>query len=108
MIQNDQRRKQIANMFAKAVICCKDQQSKQIANNYVCQGSDLQRSAEQTMDLLQLSDQVVHNCQTGEQLMHWDMLNKENSNMVALFKMSQYGDFVPGVCSATKGPLQKW
>ena len=68
------------------------QRSAEQANcKYGCQGSDLQRSAEQTMDLLQLSDQVVQNCQTGEQMMHWDILNKENnySNMVALFKMSQ-------------------
>ena len=56
---------------------------------YGCQSSDLQRSTEQTMDLLQLSDQLEQNCQTGEHMMHWDMLNKENSNMVALFKMSQ-------------------
>ena len=35
---------------------------------------------------LQLSDHVV---QTGEQMTPWDMLNKENSNMVALFNMSQ-------------------
>ena len=66
------------------------QRSAEQANcKYGCQGSDLQRSAEQTMNLLQLSDQVVQNCQTGEQMMHWDMLNKENSNMVALFKMFQ-------------------
>ena len=28
------------------------------------------------MGPLQLSDHVVHDRQTGEQMMHWDMLNK--------------------------------
>ena len=39
--------------------------------------------------LLQLSNHVVQNCHTGEQMTHWDMLNKENSNLVAFFNMSQ-------------------
>ena len=34
-----------------------------------------------------LSDDVVQNRHTGEQMMHWDMLNKEN--LVAFFNMSQ-------------------
>ena len=38
------------------------------------------------MGPLQLSDHVVQNRLTGEQMMHWDMLNKETSNLVALFK----------------------
>ena len=29
------------------------------------------------------------NRQTGEQMTHWDMLNKENSNIVALFNLYQ-------------------
>ena len=37
------------------------------------------------MGHLQLSDHVVQNRQTGEQMMQWDMLNKENSNLVAFF-----------------------
>ena len=39
--------------------------------------------------LLLLSDHLVQNRQTGEQMTHWDKLNKENSNLVALFIMSQ-------------------
>ena len=42
-----------------------------------------------SMGPLQLSDHVVQNHQTGEQMTHWDMLNIENSNWVALFNMSQ-------------------
>ena len=41
------------------------------------------------MGLLQLSNHVVQNCQTGEQMMYWEMLNKVNSNLVALFNKSQ-------------------
>ena len=41
------------------------------------------------MGILRLSSQVVQNRQTGEQLTHWNMLNKENSNLLALFNMSQ-------------------
>ena len=41
------------------------------------------------MDHLQLSDHVGQNLQTGKQMTHWDMLNKENSNLVALLNMSQ-------------------
>ena len=37
------------------------------------------------MGPLQLSDHVVQNRRTGEQMTHGDMLNKENSNLVALF-----------------------
>ena len=39
--------------------------------------------------LLQLSDQVVQNQQSGGQMTYWDMLNKETSNLVALFNMFQ-------------------
>ena len=31
-----------------------------------------------------LSNHVVQNCQTGEKVMGWDILNKENSNLLAL------------------------
>ena len=41
-----------------------------------------------TMGLLQLSNHVVPDPQSGEQITHWDMLNKENSNMAALFHTS--------------------
>ena len=41
------------------------------------------------MGPLQLSDHVVQNRQTGEQMTHWVMLNKGNSNLVAFFNMSQ-------------------
>ena len=65
------------------------------------------------MGLLQLSNHVVQNRQTGEQATHWDMLNKENSNLVALFNISipivsfalQLGYFVPHDHSAATGPL---
>ena len=40
------------------------------------------------MGPLQMSDYVVRNRQTREQMTHWDMLNKENSNLVALSNMS--------------------
>ena len=49
------------------------------------------------------------NRQTGEQMTHGDMLNKENSNLVALFNMSQcvicspVWQFVPRDRSAAKG-----
>jgi len=36
------------------------------------------------MGPLQLSNHMVQNRQTGEQMMHWDMPNKENSNLAAL------------------------
>ena len=63
------------------------------------------------MGLLQLSNHVVQNGHTGEQMTHWDMLNKENSNFVASLTCPsasfalQYGNFVPRDCSAAKGPL---
>ena len=60
---------------------------------------------------LQLSDHVVQNRQTGEQMTHGDMLNKEKSKLVALFNMSQcvicspVWRFVPRDRSAAKGPF---
>ena len=51
------------------------------------------------------------NRQTGEQMMHWDMLNKENSNLVALLTCPsasfahQFGGFVPRDRSAAQGPF---
>lgn len=59
------------------------------------------------MGLLQLSDHVVPNRQRGEQMTHWDMLNKENSNMMALFNMSPcvICSPVPRDCSVAKGPF---
>ena len=63
------------------------------------------------MGLLQLSNHVVQNRHTGEQMTHWDMLNKENIQIWWLsltcpsaFAL-QYGDFVPRDCSAAKGLL---
>ena len=41
------------------------------------------------MGHLQLSNHMVQNRHTGKQMTHWDMLNKENSNLVAFFNMSQ-------------------
>ena len=38
------------------------------------------------MGLLQLSNHVVQNRLTGEQMTHWDVLNEENSNSVASFR----------------------
>ena len=61
------------------------------------------------MGLLQLSNHTVQNRQTGEQMPHWDMLNKENSNLVDCLTCPstsfalQFGDFVPRDCSAAKG-----
>jgi len=46
---------------------------------------------------------------TGEQMTHWDILNKENSHLVAFFNISQcviclpVWRFVPCDCSAAKG-----
>ena len=57
------------------------------------------------MGPLQLGSHMVQNRQTGEQMTHWDMLNKENSNLVPLFNMSQCV-IVPRDCSAAKGPLK--
>ena len=42
-----------------------------------------------TMGPWQLSVHVLQYRQTCEQMRHWDMLNKENSNLVALLNMSQ-------------------
>lgn len=41
------------------------------------------------MSPLQPSDHAARNRQTGEQTTHWAMLNKGNSNLVALFNISQ-------------------
>ena len=41
------------------------------------------------MGPLQLSDHVVLNRQTGEQLTNWDMLNKTTKFEFSLFDMSQ-------------------
>ena len=40
------------------------------------------------MGYLQLSDHVVQNLQTGEQMTHWDMLNKATKFEFSLFYMS--------------------
>ena len=42
-----------------------------------------------TMGPWQLSDHVLQYRQTGEQMTPWDMLNKENSNLVTLLNMAQ-------------------
>ena len=63
------------------------------------------------MGPLQLSGSRGSTRQTGEQMMHWDMLNKENSNLVALLTCPsasfahQFGGFVPRDRSAVKGPF---
>ena len=61
---------------------------------------------------LQMNDHVVQNRQTGQHKTHYDMLNKENPNLVAFpFNMSQWvicspvWRFVPRDRSAAKGPL---
>ena len=38
---------------------------------------------------LQLSDHVVQNHQTGEQVMHWDMFNKATKFEISLFNTAQ-------------------
>ena len=60
------------------------------------------------MGPLQLSDQVLQNGKNGEQMTHWDMLNKSthlNSLCSTWPSALQFGDFVPRDCSAAKGPL---
>ena len=42
-----------------------------------------------SMGPLQLSNHVVQNRQIGEHMTHWAILNKDNSNLVALFNMPQ-------------------
>ena len=67
-------------------------------------GSNQERlwfECQQPMGPLQLSNHVVQNRQSGDQMMHWDMLNKEKSNLMAFFNLTsasfalQFGDFVP-------------
>lgn len=67
-------------------------------------GSNQERlwfECQQPMHPLQLSDHVLENRRGGDQMMHWDMLNKENSNLMAFFNLTsasfalQFGDFVP-------------
>ena len=41
------------------------------------------------MGPLQLSDHVVQNRQTGEQMVHWDMFNEATKFEFSLFKMAQ-------------------
>ena len=40
--------------------------------------------------LLQLSNHMVQNRQTGEQMSHWDLLNKATKFEFSLFNISQY------------------
>ena len=63
------------------------------------------------MGLLQVSNHVMQNRQTGDQAMPWDMLNKENSNWwlcltypIVSFAL-QLGFFAPYDHSAATGPL---
>ena len=63
------------------------------------------------MSLLRLSDHEVQTRQTGEQMTHWDMLNKATKFKLSLFNMSQcviahlFAEFVPHDRSTTIGPL---
>ena len=50
------------------------------------------------MGPLHLSDHVVQNCQTGEQMMDWNMLNKAAKFEFSLFNMSQWGICSPVWC----------
>ena len=59
------------------------------------------------MGHFQLSHHVVQNLQTGEQMMHWDMLNKATKFEVSLFNMSQYVICSPLDRSAAKGPFME-
>ena len=62
------------------------------------------------MGNLQLSDHVVENLQTGEQITYWDMLNKATQFEFSLFNMAQcvicslVWRFLPRDRSAAKGP----
>ena len=62
------------------------------------------------MGPLQLSDQVLQNRQTGEQMTRWDMFSKATKFEFSLFNMSQcvicsQVDIVARDLSAAKGPL---
>ena len=62
---------------------------------------------------LLLSDHVVQNRQTSGQMTHWAMLNKENSNLMALFNMprcvicSPVWRFCTTWSLSCKGPILK-
>ena len=59
------------------------------------------------MSPLRLSDHVVQNSQTGEQMTHWDMINKATKFEFSLFNMSQCAfAFVPRDRLAVKFPIR--
>ena len=64
------------------------------------------------MSSLQLNDHVVQNRQTGEQMTHWDIVNKATQFEFSMFNTSQcvicspVWRFVPRDRSAAKGPLK--
>ena len=65
-----------------------------------------QHSQFDRMGHLQLSDHLVRNRQTGEQMRHWDMLNTERQiSMSQCVIYSPLWRFVPHDCSAAIGPL---
>ena len=57
------------------------------------------------MDPLHLSDHVVQNRQTGEQMTHWDILNKATKFEFSFFNMFQCVICSPVWQFCTKGPL---
>ena len=77
-------------------------------------GDKLKRSPSLVMGPLQLSDHVVQTRQTGEQMTHWDMLNKATKFGFSFFNMAQcvicspVWRFVPRDRSAAKGPLRNY
>ena len=74
----------------------------------ILSGKDQDRKA---MGLLKLSDHLVQNRQTAEQMMHWNKLTKKIQIWWLCLTCPraslalQFGDFVPRDCSAANGPL---
>ena len=50
------------------------------------------------MSHLQLSDRVVQNRPTGEQMTHWDMFNKENSIQHVIARLEKANLEIKGKC----------
>ena len=60
-----------------------------LSNNVIQNRCDVVRTSNVKISVAVWQKQVVQNLHTGEQMTHYDMLNKKNSNLVALFIMSQ-------------------
>jgi len=74
--------------------------------------SQLEKTVSWTMGFLQLSNHVVQNHHTGEQMTHWDTLKKATKFESSLFNMFQciicspvWMIFVPREHSTANGPF---